>query len=52
MLILALAVAAAGLYFPLLFALRAVTVAEVRAAFRREAGPRGGQGGLPMSFDA
>lgn len=51
-LMLALAVVAAALYFPLLFVLRAVRVSEVRAAFRRDPGPRNGGGGLPMSFDA
>ncbi|MET0183443.1 MAG: hypothetical protein ABW199_11205, partial [Caulobacterales bacterium] len=48
----ALAFAAAGLYFPLLFVLRAVTLGEVKAAFRRDPGPRGGGGGLPAGFDA
>lgn len=47
-----LALAAAGLYFPLLFVLRAVTMREVKAAFRRDPGPRGGAGALPASFDA
>ncbi|MGE3302583.1 MAG: murein biosynthesis integral membrane protein MurJ [Hyphomonadaceae bacterium] len=44
-----LILAAGALYFPLLFALRAVTVREVRAAFAREAGPR--EAGLPAGFD-
>jgi len=52
MLILALIPVAALVYFPLLFVLRAVTVGEVRAAFRREPGARGGGGGLPGGFDA
>lgn len=38
-------------YFPLLFLLRAVTVGEVRAAFRRDPGPRAASPGLPGGFD-
>jgi putative peptidoglycan lipid II flippase len=38
-------------YFALVFAFRAVTFGEVRAAFRRERGSAGGGGGLPPGVD-
>ncbi|MEZ5959667.1 MAG: murein biosynthesis integral membrane protein MurJ [Hyphomonadaceae bacterium] len=38
-------------YFLVAFLVRAVTVSEVRAAFRRERGPAGGGGGLPPGLD-
>ncbi|NWG54200.1 MAG: murein biosynthesis integral membrane protein MurJ [Hydrogenophilaceae bacterium] len=39
-------------YFVCAFLFRAVTISEVRAAFRRERGPAGaGSGGLPGGFD-
>lgn len=51
--VVALLIFGAGLlYFPLLFVLRAVTFAEVRGAFRREAGPRSGEAALPGGLDA
>ncbi|MGE3141741.1 MAG: hypothetical protein AB7L65_00325, partial [Hyphomonadaceae bacterium] len=49
--VVALLILGAGIaYFPLLFALRAVPVAEVRAAFRREPDLARGAG-LPAGFD-
>ncbi len=50
-LVAALIFAAGIFYFPVLFAIRAVTFGEVRAAFQRERGPTGGAG-LPGGFDA
>jgi len=38
-------------YFVVAFLVRAVTISEVRAAFKRERGPAGGGGGLPPGFD-
>jgi len=38
-------------YFIVAFLVRAVTISEVRAAFRRERGPAGGGGGLPPGLD-
>jgi putative peptidoglycan lipid II flippase len=38
-------------YFIVLFLVRAVTIGEVRGAFRRERGAAGGGGGLPPSLD-
>jgi putative peptidoglycan lipid II flippase len=38
-------------YFAVAFLVRAVTVSEVRAAFKRERGPAGGGGGLPPGLD-
>jgi putative peptidoglycan lipid II flippase len=38
-------------YFIVLFLVRAVTIGEVRGAFRREAGPANGGGGLPPAAD-
>jgi len=38
-------------YFIVLFLVRAVTVGEVRAAFRRERGAPAGGGGLPPGLD-
>lgn len=38
-------------YFVVAFLVRAVTISEVRAAFRRERGPAGGGGGLPPGLD-
>jgi putative peptidoglycan lipid II flippase len=38
-------------YFAVAFLVRAVTFAEVRAAFRRERGSAGGGGGLPPGLD-
>jgi putative peptidoglycan lipid II flippase len=38
-------------YFIVLFLVGAVTISEVRAAFRREKGPPGGGGGLPAGLD-
>jgi hypothetical protein len=38
-------------YFLVAFLVRAVTISEVRAAFRRERGPAGGRGGLPPGLD-
>ncbi|HRO03776.1 MAG TPA: polysaccharide biosynthesis C-terminal domain-containing protein, partial [Terricaulis sp.] len=38
-------------YFVFLFISRAVTLGEVRAAFKREKGPLGGGGGLPPGMD-
>lgn len=39
------------LYFAVAFLVRAVTISEVRSAFRRERGPAGGGGGLPPGLD-
>ncbi len=39
------------LYFVMAFVLRAVTIADVRAGFRRERGASGGGGGLPPGLD-
>lgn len=39
------------LYFTVAFLVRAVTISEVRAAFRRERGPADGGGGLPPGLD-
>jgi putative peptidoglycan lipid II flippase len=38
-------------YFIVLFLVGAVSIAEVRGAFRRERGPAGGGGGLPPGLD-
>jgi putative peptidoglycan lipid II flippase len=38
-------------YFIVLFLVGAVTISEVRAAFRRETGPAGGGGGLPPGLN-
>jgi putative peptidoglycan lipid II flippase len=38
-------------YFIVLFLVRAVTIGEVRGAFRREAGAANGGGGLPPAAD-
>ena len=38
-------------YFVVAFLVRAVTISEVRGAFKRERGPAGGGGGLPPGFD-
>lgn len=38
-------------YFIVAFLVRAVTISEVRAAFRREKGPANGGGGLPPGLD-
>ena len=46
----ALIFASGFFYFPLLFVMRAVSIGEVRAAFRRERGPAAA--GLPGGLDA
>jgi putative peptidoglycan lipid II flippase len=38
-------------YFVVAFLVRAVTISEVRAAFKRQPGPAGGGGGLPPGLD-
>ena len=38
-------------YFLVAFLVRAVTISEVRAAFKRERGPVDGAGGLPPGLD-
>ena len=38
-------------YFIVAFLVRAVTISEVRAAFKRQPGPAGGGGGLPPGLD-
>ena len=38
-------------YFIVAFLVRAVTISEVRAAFKRQPGPAGGGGGLPPGVD-
>jgi putative peptidoglycan lipid II flippase len=49
----ALVILAGGvLYFIVAFIVRAVTLSEVRDAFRREKGPANGGGGLPPGLDA
>ena len=46
-----LILAGGTLYFVVAFLVRAVTIGEVRAAFRRERGPAGGGGGLPPGLE-
>jgi putative peptidoglycan lipid II flippase len=50
--VVAVAAAAFALYCVAALAFRAVSLREIRAALRREAGPPGGGGGLPGGLDA
>lgn len=49
--ILAVILVGGTFYFIVAFLARAVTISEVRAAFRRERGPPGPEGGLPPGLD-